>query len=252
MDEETLLKIHDLESFKERLGKWRDAVGAKPKAEHRPYIQRHKMEVRQEIVEAGYFEELTLSDVASIDPFELILDVGTAESVRDAAIEAVFDMVDQTIGYLRASTKIKTALAARSKADVVKRNYAFVAMAMDDSMHDLVDVLEAIKAGAQECGVNAERIDDPVTNDRITPRIWQSIREAEFVICDLTHARPNVFYEAGFADALGKTPIYIARVGTKLEFDVKDFPVIFFKNMKELREKLAGRLSTLTKGRGHV
>ena len=61
----------------------------------------------------------------------------------------------------------------------------------------------------------------------------ESIRRAEYFIVDLTHSRANVYYEAGYAQGLGKTPIYVARQGTPLEFDLKDYPVIFFKNMKE-------------------
>lgn len=51
------------------------------------------------------------------------------------------------------------------------QNYAFVAMPMDKENHQLVDVLEAIKAGAKECGVTAERIDEDERNERITDRM---------------------------------------------------------------------------------
>jgi len=77
-------------------------------------------------------------------------------------------------------------------------------------------------------------VDELQSNERITDRILESIRKAEFVIVDLTYSRPNVFYEAGYAQGIGKTPVYIAKEGTQLEFDLKDYPVIFFKNMKQL------------------
>jgi hypothetical protein len=53
---------------------------------------------------------------------------------------------------------------------------------------------------------------------------------------------PTSFYEAGYAHGLNKIPIYIARHGTKIHFDLHDYPIIFFHNMKELREGLAKRL----------
>lgn len=65
------------------------------------------------------------------------------------------------------------------------------------------------------------------------------------MIVDLTNERPNVFFEAGYAHGLGKIPIYVARDGTSIYFDVKDYPVIFFKNMKELREGVARRISAI-------
>ena len=130
-------------------------------------------------------------------------------------------------------------------SDDVRRGYAFIAMSMDENNHALVDVLEAIKAGAKECGITAERIDDDDRSERITDRMLELIRTAEFVIVDLTEIRPNVFYEAGYAQGAGKTPIYIARHGTDLHFDLKDYPVIFFRNMKELREKLVSWMKSV-------
>ena len=92
--------------------------------------------------------------------------------------------------------------------------YAFVAMPMDPEDAQLEDVLDAIKEACERCGVKAERVDDPESNERITDRILESIRRAEYVIVDLTHSRANVYYEAGYAQGLGKTPIYVARQGT--------------------------------------
>jgi hypothetical protein len=117
--------------------------------------------------------------------------------------------------------------------------------------HDaaLEDVLEAIKETARRCGLYAERIDEPASNERITDRVLESLRKAEYVIVDLRGSRPNVFYEAGYAHGIGKIPIYVARQGTTLEFDLKDYPVIFFKNMTELKGSLEKHLGGLAEGR---
>jgi len=123
--------------------------------------------------------------------------------------------------------------------------YAFIAMPMDPDDHTLVDVLEAVKEAAARCGVHAERVDEPQSSERITDRILDSIRRAEYVIVDLTNSRPNVFFEAGYAHGLGKIPIYFAKQGTKLEFDLKDYPVLFFRNLKELKDSLEKRLRGL-------
>jgi hypothetical protein len=102
--------------------------------------------------------------------------------------------------------------------------------------------LDAIKEAARRCGIHAERIDEPQSNDRITDRILESIRKAEYVIVDLTKSKPNVFYEAGYAHGIGKIPIYVARHGTPIEFDLGDYPVIIFKNMTQLKDLLEKRL----------
>lgn len=115
-------------------------------------------------------------------------------------------------------------------------------MPIDPDDPQLEDVLDAIKEACGRCGLHAERVDEPPSNDRITDRILESIRRAEYVVVDLTNSKPNVFYEAGYAQGRGKTPIYIARDGTALEFDLKDYPVTFFKNMKQLKDDLEHRL----------
>ena len=123
---------------------------------------------------------------------------------------------------------------------------AFIAMPIDSDDDQLVDVLEAIKTAAADCGITAERVDEVESNQRITDRILESIYQAEFVIVDLTNERPNVFFEAGFAHGLGKVPIYVARAGTTIHFDIKDYPIITFRNMKQLKEGITKRLIALT------
>lgn len=123
---------------------------------------------------------------------------------------------------------------------------AFIAMPIDSDDDQLVDVLEAIKTAAADCGITAERVDEVESNQRITDRILESIYQAEFVIVDLTNERPNVFFEAGFAHGLGKLPIYVARAGTTIHFDIKDYPIITFRNMKQLKEGITKRLIALT------
>jgi len=134
------------------------------------------------------------------------------------------------------------------KTELIK-NYAFIAMPINPDDPELEDVLDAIKEACKRCGVQAERVDEPESNDRITDRIIESIHKAEYVIVDLSHVKPNVFYEAGYAHGCGKIPIYIAKDGTKLEFDLKDYPIIFFKNMKQLKDFLEKRIRGLSEKR---
>ena len=137
------------------------------------------------------------------------------------------------------------AAPARDDFSNSKLPVAFVAMPMNPADDSLVDVLEAIQAASNRCGIRAERVDEQQSSDRISDRMLKSISEADYVIADLTHARPNVFFEAGFAHGLGKIPIYLAKRGTSVEFDVHDYPMLFFRNLKELRDILEARLKAL-------
>ena len=86
-------------------------------------------------------------------------------------------------------------------------NTAFIMMWMDKSHADLDDVSNALKEVCAEFAVTALRADDVEHQDRITDLVLNHIRESEFLIADLTGERPNVYYEIGYAHALGKRPI---------------------------------------------
>jgi hypothetical protein len=176
-----------------------------------------------------------------VDPFASLFSAPYGMSM----VGALSDMIDKTIGVLLEPPPNKAKSAVVQAELDIKKNYAFIAMPIDPANPELEDVLDAIKEAAKRCGIHAERVDEPQSNERITDRILESIRKAEYVIVDLTGSRPNVFYEAGYAQGLKKTPIYVAREGTKLEFDLKDYPIIFFRSMKGLKDALEIRLRGL-------
>ncbi len=124
-------------------------------------------------------------------------------------------------------------------------NRLFIVMPMIEEDPTLYDVLDAIKVAGQELNLNAIRIDEIESSGKITDNLVEELKKAAFVVVDLTHSRPNVYWEAGFTHGLGKTPIYVARKGTNLAFDIKDYPVIYFRNNRELKELLAKRLKAM-------
>lgn len=127
----------------------------------------------------------------------------------------------------------------------VRPGSAFIAMAMDPTIDALEDVLDAIQQAARQVDITAERIDSRLTNEPITPRMLERIESAEFVVVDITHARPNVFYEAGFATGLGKPPVYIAAKNAETPFDIKDYPIIRYTSLVDLKRQLADMLGSL-------
>jgi hypothetical protein len=132
-----------------------------------------------------------------------------------------------------------------SSAAVPKGTSLFIVMPMIESDPALEDVLDTIENTAKALGLEANRVDQLEDSGRITDSIVDGLKKSAYVVVDLTHARPNVYWEAGFTHGLGKIPIYIARKGTTLEFDVKDYPVIYFANNKSLGERLMTRLRQL-------
>lgn len=246
-------KIQRLEEYKSKLLLWQDTYDSSL----RSFVNQNTVWVRREVVEAGCFHTLTIGPppaigglvMRNVDPFAMMFDSPYGMNL----IRLVVDIIDQTIGVLKAGPAEPPTDQPEVQVDLdVQKGYAFVAMPMDNNDPQLVDVLDSIKEAAARCGIHAERVDEPQSNERITDRILESIRKAEYVIVDLTSSRPNVFYEAGYAQGLGKTPIYVANQGTHLEFDLKDYPVIFFENMKSLKDKLEKRLRGLAEKRANL
>ncbi|MGE0440547.1 MAG: hypothetical protein AB7L66_13820 [Gemmatimonadales bacterium] len=166
---------------------------------------------------------------------------------RDDVLAAYLSF--ESIGLLlskRAAAATQDApVAQRSGRPDVVPDSAFILMNMDASDPTLTDVANAIKEECRSFGVSATRVDDIEHSDRITDRILERLRSAEFIIADLTGERPNVYYEVGFAHALGKRPILYRRVGTRLHFDLSIHNVPEYVNLTQLREFLRKRLEAM-------
>ena len=76
---------------------------------------------------------------------------------------------------------------------------------------------------------------------RITDKILSMIRQARLVVADLTHERPNVYFELGFARGLDKTVITILRAGTVAHFDVQDWTHLEYFDSRPLETDLVDR-----------
>jgi len=143
-------------------------------------------------------------------------------------------------------------LHAEQLGGVVQSDYIFILMAMLKTDPLLQDAHAAIKRVASRLCLRAERIDDIAHIDQINDKVLGSIRCAEYIIADLTHERPNVYYELGYAHAFGKKTILTAREGTNLHFDIRNYPVIFYSSSVQLEDEVVKFLSKLEQKRHRV
>jgi hypothetical protein len=104
--------------------------------------------------------------------------------------------------------------------------------------NEFCDVFHSCEEVCIEFKFKAERTDETTSLERIVPRIETGIRKSAFVIADVSEKSPNVFYELGYAKALGKDVIVTAKKGTQLPFDVNDMPTIFWETQEDLKEGL--------------
>ena len=96
-----------------------------------------------------------------------------------------------------------------------------VFMAMPFNKPDLdAEWLPAVRDAVGRTGFTLRRVDDELRPGIIDVRMRQEIKDARFVIVELTHANLGAYWEAGFAEGLGKPVIYTCRKGeTNIHFD---------------------------------
>jgi hypothetical protein len=111
----------------------------------------------------------------------------------------------------------------------------------------LEDVYDTFKVACESYKFTAFKVDEHIdpTQKRIVPEIIEAIQQAAFVIADVSEPKPNVYYELGWAQAIGKPVIVSAKEGTPLPFDIYDVPTIYWNNQKSLRDTLKARIQKI-------
>jgi len=84
---------------------------------------------------------------------------------------------------------------------------AFMAMEYGDSDLDMV-FAECFRPAVKAAGFHLQRLDDAPPAGLIDDRLRVEIRTSQFLIADLTRENRGVYWEAGFAEGLGRPVIY--------------------------------------------
>ncbi len=128
-----------------------------------------------------------------------------------------------------------------------KEVVAFVAMSFrDEEDPALVDYYRAIERAikATKLPIKLNRVDLVEGDYEISQRVMDEIDKADVVISDFTLNSRNVYFELGYARGTKKRIIQSARKGTELEFDIKTWRTLFYRNATEFEEKLIPSLQT--------
>lgn len=76
------------------------------------------------------------------------------------------------------------------------------------------------KPAFEAAGFVASRGDAIVHVGDLGTNVWRAISQAGLIIADVTVKNPNVYYEMGLADALGKPVFLFKQVGKTLPADI--------------------------------
>lgn len=153
--------------------------------------------------------------------------------------------INETASQVRLTVHGWTALDPAAVGGVPGR--VFVAMSFNPSLDEVFDhgISMAVE---KDCHMKATRIDREHFPDQISDRILAEIRRSQIVVADFTDHKAGVYFEAGFALALGRIVIWTCRedcIGAA-HFDTRQYPHILWKTPAELRQKLRDRILALT------
>lgn len=108
--------------------------------------------------------------------------------------------------------------------------YAFMAMPFGFSR--LNEYFEKFYIPAvASTGFKLERVDSNPGAGSITNRMLVEIRRSKFLLCELTHNNNGAYWEAGYAEGLGKPVIYLCEKDPdthKLHFDIRNNLTVFW------------------------
>ena len=119
---------------------------------------------------------------------------------------------------------------------------AFIAMSFSPEMYSVRD---AIKFAIEQAGYIPRIMDEIEHNHQIVPEMLHEIRQARFVVAELTNHNNGAYFEAGYALGHGKEVIQLCKkstFGADGHFDVKQINTIMWESEAELTEALLNRI----------
>lgn len=161
----------------------------------------------------------------------------------------------EDLGYLKDPTNSANYFITATgwqKIDELYRNekairQGFIAMSFQD---ETKPIRNAFKQAMTELGYMAAVIDEKEHNNQIVPEIFYEIARSKFVVVDVTYPNYGAYYEAGYAQALGKQVIICCREDVfrssnkdgRPHFDISQKSMVVWSNEDDLVRKLKRRI----------
>jgi hypothetical protein len=102
--------------------------------------------------------------------------------------------------------------------EIASRKICFVLMPFRPQF---ASAYESIRRAVESAGFLARRADEIFETRSIVQLIYEQLGRAELIVADLTERNPNVFYELGYAHALGKSTILVTQDAGDVPFDLR-------------------------------
>lgn len=113
------------------------------------------------------------------------------------------------------------------------------------SSSEFKGVYERLSHAVSNAGAEPFRLDEPASAGRfVIAQVYRAIDKADAIICDLSTTNANVMYQLGYAHALGKPVVVIAKTVEDVPFDLADVPFLSYDNSPGFVTEL-GRMVSL-------
>lgn len=106
------------------------------------------------------------------------------------------------------------------------RQFCFILMPFGPEFSDIYEY--GIKGACDDANTYCERVDEQIFEGSVLERIYNQISRADIIIADMSGRNANVFYEVGYAHALGRPAILLTHeviVRIYAEAGYRDFPL---------------------------
>jgi len=124
----------------------------------------------------------------------------------------------------------------------------FVLMPFAPELEDVYHL--GIREVVRDLGASCERADEMQYTGGIIEKIYASILSSDAVIAEVTSPNPNVYYEIGYAHALGKPVVLLTKEIHGTPFDLRGYNHVVYSSIIDLRKRLTSMLQQLKKAEG--
>lgn len=109
---------------------------------------------------------------------------------------------------------------------------------------DVDEIRKGISKAVSNSGNEVYFLDLDAHNDNIFNKMMTEIVGCKFLIADFTSQNTGVYYEAGYAKALGKTVIYTCKNSDfeNVHFDIKQTQFVVWNDEEDLAAKLLDQI----------
>ena len=185
-----------------------------------------------------FIPEICMQHLLYVDNYEEEVIETEVEGVLDALVELGYlNHKSSNYGY-RISAKGWNKISEMEHNET--NNQGFIAMAFKEETKRISD---SFKNAIKRCGYIPRRIDEKEHNKQIVPEILFEISKSKFVVVDITYPNYGAYYEAGYAEALGKEVIVCCcKENFKPHFDIAQKSAVIWEDERDLEEKLFSRI----------